>query len=233
MNPDANRRPRAARPMQGFSLVELMIAVVLGMIVIAGVIQVFVGSARSNTELLRMTRLEEELSAIMTLMSADIRRAGFNTAANNPGNVGAGWVNDMAPVLVTGDDCIRYIYDSEGNANAADINNRFGFRLNGSVIEMFTNQGDWTCGGANGWLPASSANVVTINDLEFALTEQCINATNNARTCAAGSALPGDTLVTTRFVDITLDGQLATDALVRRNLQESVRIRNDLITFVP
>lgn len=217
--------------MAGLSLIELMIAVVLGMIVIAGVIQVFVGSVSSNTQLLRMTRLEEELSAIMTLMSADIRRAGFNTASENINNVAAGWENPMFPITVN-DDCILYTYDNVGDADAANLTNQFGFRLNAGAIEMFTNQGNWGCGGGAGWESASSADVITISTLEFDLTDQCINATNSTRGCG-GAALPGDTLVTTRFVDITLAGELSADPLVARTLQESVRIRNDLVNFVP
>ena len=188
-----HRSPRGFASQAGFSLVELMIAVVLGMIVIAGVIQVFVGSATSNTELLRMTRLEEELSSILTLMSADIRRAGYNTDADDQGTVASGWVNAMAPVNVNADaDCILYTYDATGggNADAGLPANQFGFRLNGTTVEMFDNQagGNWDCAGGAGWVAASSANVIDITDLEFALTDQCLNVTNAALGCGGAAS---------------------------------------------
>jgi Tfp pilus assembly protein PilW len=230
----AGRRAPGTRKMTGLTLVELMIAIVLGMIVIAGVIQVFVGSVRSNGELLRMTRLEEELSAVLTLVSADVRRAGYNSLAANPANVASGWDNLMAPITVAGN-CILYTYDTTGDGNDALAANRFGFRLTGTTIEMYTNTNaaDWTCNAATGWAAATSTGVVDITALEFVLTQQCVNATNSTRTCLAGSALTGDALATNRILGIRITGELSADAMVARELEESVKIRNDLITFAP
>jgi prepilin peptidase dependent protein B len=239
MNTPRNRTGRRApgnRKMAGLTLVELMIAIVLGMIVIAGVIQVFVGSVRSNSELLRMTRLEEELSAVLTLVSSDVRRAGYNSQATNPANVASGWVNTMAPITVNADeDCILYSYDTTGDGNAALAANRFGFRLNGTTIEMYTNTNaaDWDCDAATGWAAATSTGVVEITALDFELTNQCVNATNSTRTCAAGSALTDDALANNRILEITIQGRLSADPMVARVLEESVKIRNDLITIEP
>ena len=69
--------PRDCRKPTGFSLVELMISIVVGLVVVAGVISVFASAVKSHTDNLRMTRLNQELRTTMTLMTRELRRAGF------------------------------------------------------------------------------------------------------------------------------------------------------------
>ena len=61
---------------KGYTLVELMVAMALGLVVVAGVSAAYLGTLRTNADSLKMMRLNEELRAIMTLMVRDIRRAG-------------------------------------------------------------------------------------------------------------------------------------------------------------
>lgn len=62
----------------GFTLIELMISLVLGLIVVGGVISIFMGVVKSSSNTLKMTKLNYEMSILMTMMMRDIRRAGFD-----------------------------------------------------------------------------------------------------------------------------------------------------------
>lgn len=64
---------RAAR--RGFSLVELMVALVVGLVVIGAVLALVVSIMKSNRETLQATRLNQELRATLAVIANDLRRA--------------------------------------------------------------------------------------------------------------------------------------------------------------
>ena len=61
----------------GFSLVELLIAMTLGLILISGVIVVFVGSKRSSDIASAMSDLQENGRFALNAMASDVRMAGY------------------------------------------------------------------------------------------------------------------------------------------------------------
>ena len=89
---DANTMKHEATKQSGFSLIELMISVVAGLIVVGGVTSVYLSTIKSSAETLRHAKLNQELSALMQVMANDIRRAGiwqgtsvdYENPQNNP-----------------------------------------------------------------------------------------------------------------------------------------------------
>lgn len=77
----ASSRPRAApvlrRSMAGVSLVELMIAMALGLVILAGLVTIFANSSASRTEMERSSRQIENGRFAVELLAEDIRMAGF------------------------------------------------------------------------------------------------------------------------------------------------------------
>jgi type IV pilus assembly protein PilW len=76
----AMARGRAAQ--RGLSMVELMIALALGLIVLAALVSVFANSSASRQEMERTSRQIENGRYAMQLLSDDIRLAGFYGEAN-------------------------------------------------------------------------------------------------------------------------------------------------------
>ncbi|HEY9199287.1 MAG TPA: prepilin-type N-terminal cleavage/methylation domain-containing protein, partial [Gammaproteobacteria bacterium] len=64
---------------RGFSLTELMIGSTVGLIVIAGAVQLYLVNLRATTDNLRLSRLNQELRASLDLLQNDLRRAGYWT----------------------------------------------------------------------------------------------------------------------------------------------------------
>ncbi len=60
----------------GFSLVELMIALVLGLIVVGGGITIYGLSIKGGSDTIKSVRLNYDLDSAMALMMNDSRRAG-------------------------------------------------------------------------------------------------------------------------------------------------------------
>ena len=70
-----NRKQQA-----GVTLVELMIGLLVGLIVVAAGTNIFSTSIRGQTDNINLTRLNQDMRAMMDIMVRDIRRAGFWTS---------------------------------------------------------------------------------------------------------------------------------------------------------
>lgn len=94
-------RPSASPLRQsGLSLVELLIAVVLGGLVIAAVGTVYLGSRQSYSTQEAMARMQENARYAFELMTVDIRQAGFTECAPKSKTYsslnGTDWFNALA-----------------------------------------------------------------------------------------------------------------------------------------
>lgn len=82
--PAHRSRPRCQRRAQtGLSLVELMIGVVLGMLVVAGVLSMYLSTSQSYRTNENLSRIQENGRIAFELMAYDIREAGFTPCGNN------------------------------------------------------------------------------------------------------------------------------------------------------
>src|SRR5688572_15130429 len=116
------------RASTGFSLVELMVSLVAGMIVVGAVLTFTVSSVRANSEYVKSTRLTQELRNISDLITGELKRAGYDEDAMryvaNPSSTAA---SKFAPILVdttAGQNCVIYAYDRKpGNPGVIDLDN--------------------------------------------------------------------------------------------------------------
>lgn len=67
---------KTCRDQRGFTLLETLIAMTLGLMVLAGVLQFVSRLVEANTTTLQVTRLEQDVRTLMDMMIQDIRRAG-------------------------------------------------------------------------------------------------------------------------------------------------------------
>ena len=225
------QRTRAA----GFTLIELMVALVLGLVVIGGVMGVFMSTYQANAQNIKAVRLNEEMRAVMSMMTRDIRRAGVRTLAwqpsllgtPNPFSTATAWaVSNMSGAAANS--CVRLAY-SISNDVGTDAANRFGYRLNPTTgaIETYNHTAsDWHCGGAN-WQAVTDANIAWIRSLVFTTTTE-----------------PGMSGVAVRTVIVNLRAATHTRSanpstitaadctnidVVCRQLVEKIRLRNDAV----
>ncbi len=64
-----------ARRQSGFGLVELMIGLLVGMIVVAAALSLLSTTMASSNDNIKMTRLDQELRQVMSMLTRDLRRA--------------------------------------------------------------------------------------------------------------------------------------------------------------
>jgi prepilin-type N-terminal cleavage/methylation domain-containing protein len=63
-----------AKSVQGFSLIELMVSMLIGMIVAAGAVTLIVAINDSNSQTIKSTRLTQEMRALSAVIADDVKR---------------------------------------------------------------------------------------------------------------------------------------------------------------
>lgn len=209
---------RSAPSQKGLSIIEMMVAMAMGLVVLAGLLGVVFDTLRANGDSLKAIRLNQEIRTLMDLMVRDIRRSGYTSNyASSIGSiaVGSGLTNTL--VISNNGNTINYQYDLNSNGTF-DSNESFGFRLSNGTVQAL-NGGTWTT--------LSDPNVTNITSLTFCLLPSADNVCLTAVPAAAKVTSSGSAQIYVHEVRITLQGSLKADTSTSRKLVESVRVRND------
>jgi len=206
----------------GLGLVELIVAMTIGLVLLTGVLSIFADSLRSNRFATQNSRLNQDLNGVMEVMVRDIRRAGYwGLAENGIGNSAAYAANPFIADISAGDGgidtsttgCILFRYDRSDDGSLQD-SERVGYRLSSGAVQMLTAATSATHSCADGsWESITDSRLSTVTALTFSKTH--------------ASASPSSGVVCTRDVTITLTGQLVSDSTVTQTLTQLVRVRAD------
>ncbi len=104
------KQPVAHRQAGGFTLIELMIAMVLGLIVIGAVLALSLSMIRANSDTIAATRLTQELRATSASIASELNRAG---SSENPFNLTAAAALGTV-TLASANKCVIYSYSKGG-----------------------------------------------------------------------------------------------------------------------
>ncbi|MCW8917794.1 MAG: PilW family protein [Gammaproteobacteria bacterium] len=135
-------RPAAPTTQHGFSLIELMVALVIGLILLAGVLQLFLGSKQTYRTQEALGRVQQESRFAFATLSRELRMIGYQGCAGRAslapnviadrdgddiadlpfGNTtplqgfdgGSGWLNPTPLPRIAGSDVISFRY-ADGN----------------------------------------------------------------------------------------------------------------------
>lgn len=222
----------------GFTLIELMIALVLGLIVVSATIGIYITTVKGSTDTINSARLNHDLESIMLLMVNDIRRAGYWGGAKvgvdsstNPFTIGA------ANIQTTAAGCVLYSYDADSD-RTPDNGEYYGFRLQSGAISIRSSDTAETttdCTGS-GWSTFTVPENVNVTKLTFTPAYKCLNvstALSYNSPCATvatdGNLVTGQKATESRQLNIVLEGELVNDPNVKKTLKGTVKVRNDRI----
>lgn len=194
----------------GMTLVELMIGLLIGVIISAGAITVLSTTIKAQADNLKLTRLTQDMRAMMDIMERDIRRAGFVTIdptanwtslQNNPffDSTTAGQTTELS--IYNGGQCIVYAYNRDDDTNndgvadevpsAVDNNERLGFRLNGDILQM-RSSGATNENCTDGRWETITEPEVAISALNFTLASAPLNVTSMSTDTDGDGCFDGD-----------------------------------------
>ncbi len=210
----------------GFSLVELMVSIAVGLVVLAGITTMFAHNVKAGGDAMKMARLNQELQAVMSLMTRDIRRAGY--WGNASSSIGPDTSNTNpftldTPGTLSGEaanSCITFSYDRNGNGSiTSDPDERLGFRLISLAVQARKSSASGAACTDGDWERITDPATTEITGLTFALAAENVDI---------DGARPATSNIIVREVTITLSGRLRRDTAVSRTLRDTVRVHNDL-----
>jgi len=219
----STRKSSSVHSARGFTLIELMIAMVIALMFTVITVKLVANMFRTNTESIHMIQLSQEMRSAIQLISRDIRRSGYNhdslasllsTQAINSGvTMGNLDANNVA-------NCLQVMYDDlDGNAK----NVVYRLRVISAVGRISIHFG----AGASCDTPVADAAWVDISDpilthvmgLEFALDNHLTDIAENLNS--------GNTIqVGTEQISITIIARLRINTDVTRSITNEVQVRN-------
>lgn len=200
---------------RGFNLVELMVAMVAGLLLVAAVISLFATILKANHTAMQTSRLNQEIQLLTDMMARDIQRAGYDASATQflgapSGSRSSFYFDptlDLMSETATGSGlytCIRVRYDNDDNGVLnADDSLVYSYSSGDKGIKQ--GPGGTTCG--NGSL-ISTDNTIEINNLTFRL-------------------LPSSQASGARAIQLAVSGRFKSAPTLTLNLQRDIKLRND------
>lgn len=223
----------------GLSVVEFLIGLAVGLFVVGGATKLFVDYIGTNRSVLVEARVNQDLRAAADLVVRDLRRAGY-WADSPSGLVAASAVsaplNPFRVITVSNNDLtvgdVVFTYDRAASAAEAA-----GFRVRGGALEFAL--------GAGNWQPVTDVRSLVIDTAqldapvlrEVPLHMSCpcvarLTCTPASFVIDPATSVPGANYasrprLTVRQYTLTLRGYAPNDPSMRREIRETVRVRND------
>lgn len=205
---------KSYRQQLGASLIELMIAMALGMAALSAIASLVGYGIGVNGKLLANSRLNEEVNSIGALMVRDIKRAGFNgntvAMVTSPTDFPSLFNSSIVVSQHPNEDpntCFLYSYDQNENGlqDILGTNENFGFRLRSQTVQIRVN--GLTCAN-DGWQDLTDNDIIRITEMTFATNQVTYN-----------------NVVSTQ-VTIDFKGELVTNDALSRQFTTSFLVRN-------
>ena len=209
----ALKRLKMCRDQRGFTLLETLIAMALGLIVLAGVLQFMSRLVEGNTTTLKVTRLEQDVRTLMDMMVQDIRRAGqFPEAISDIGAPAKFVIDQPALPAIDGEalyaglrgSSLTYAYRE---ADGKLVSGRFTHDAKAGTILMHT---------------GTAAAPETITDPAF------MSVTELEFQAAIAQASAGSMAMSIPSLQIRIVGRLKSDPTVERVLVDRITWRNSV-----
>ncbi len=238
-------------PIKGFSLVELMIGLFVGLFVIGGSISYYAASVGNSADILGLGRLHQDLAAVSQILAGDLRRAGYwNRSQTTLEPTENPFMADPYLLAISADQkCITYAYDRTNNGVVND-DELFGISwdsTNKTIRMLNSGIAGADCTGGR-WEAVTDPNVMLITNFKADFAgSRCVNtditptatlatAAANATTlpCDSAAAQPtGDKIIESQQVNFTITAQLVDDSAVTLTLSQSVAVNNQRLYLAP
>lgn len=142
---------------RGFTLVELMIALVVGLVLIGGAGTFYIINLRANVDAVRIQKFEQTLQVLVESVVSEIRRAGYEAVGETL----------AAPIFdASVDECLMLSHSVPTGASPL----YYGFkREEDGVVYGFVDSVKPSCDGD--WSPLTSKDIVKVTRFEFFVEE--------------------------------------------------------------
>jgi prepilin-type N-terminal cleavage/methylation domain-containing protein len=217
----------AARKSHGFSLIELMVGLAVGLILLTAMMALVVSVLRANADAVASAKLNQEGRAIGDIMHRELKRARYSGlyldfvgAGASPANPFGNITGADASLPLVNDDCIKFSYDADDDG-ALDANEVKSFFLDNGAL-YFSQASTYAgalCSSSTGALRLSSGDVI-VRALTFR------QRPDDAATVAVDEENKNEILVA---YELELTRSAGDDTGVTRDFGQVIQLRNPIL----
>lgn len=210
----------------GFNLVELMVAMVAGLLLVAAVTSLFATILKANHTAMQTSRLNQEIQQLTDMIARDIQRAGYDANATQflgaPSGSRSSFYFDAATDLMnetaTGSGlytCIRVRYDNDDNGV---LNNPDPSPSTSSLNETRV----YSYSSAQNGIKLDTGVSAACNSSSLVSTDDTIEITAMTLRLLPSSQVSG-----ARALQLMMSGRFKSAPALTLNLQRDIKLRND------
>ena len=227
MNVLTGSRCAPRKPSGGFTIIELLLVVVLGLVLSAAAVDFSANMFSSNTKSIMMIQMSEEMRSAMQLISRDIRRSGYNGDALGrflaTETIGSGIT--LGPLdEYDNATCLEVNYE---NLQGDPVNAVYRMRTVDDIGRVAANfDADASCEtdlDDNGWVDLTDSTLIDVRSVRF---KHEANFTDIAENSSTGNVVQ----VEVEAINITISARLKEDETVSRGITDTVQLKNQSIT---
>lgn len=211
----------------GLGLVEMLVSVALSLMAVTVMVILMANTLGTGSETIQMSRLSQELRASIQLMSRDLRRANYHSGYLNcfanfncRNDLGiAAYVNTIN--INAAGNCFWYWLDRDGDADLSnDAVGGYRFSTVGGigVLQMrIAGNAAANCDDPAGWELITDPDTIDITSFNISNSDSYTESLTSA----------GD-VQTVEKIRLTINGRMASNPAVQRQIQDLILVRNDI-----
>ena len=213
------------REHKGFSLVELMVAMVAGLLLVAAVTTLFATTLRANSTAMKVSRLNQEIQAITDMIARDIERAGYDASAATATRMVSGAATshfyfdastDLLDETATGSKiyrCIRVRHDNDADG-VLDNTGASPSKLNETRMYSYSSALKGVKLATGGTAACDSTDLLSDDDT-IEITQLTYRLLSSSQVSGA------------RAIQLNISGRYKDNTELTLNLQRDIKLRND------
>jgi type IV pilus assembly protein PilW len=211
----------------GVGLVELMVALALGLFTVLVGTTLLLSQLREQHRRLSETRLRQEMRAVLAFVEHDLRRAGLWGApaagvwAGNGVPLVANPYGAVSPEGTASAASLAYTYSRDTENHAVDSNERFGLRLNATTGVIEARIGD-------AWQALTDPQGARFTTLSATARSTALSLQDRCSTACATGATDCPPRQTFRTLDIVLAAQAPALPALQLRQQRAVHLPTDV-----
>ncbi len=136
----------------GFSLIEIMVGITIGMVVLAGAGTMFFSTFRANLDNVKQQRFEQSVQVLMSTMAANIRRAGYSVATSLTPQANGQYFHAQV-------NCITFSYEMDGAERF------YGYKVENKSVYAYDQpkaSGNANCVNLTNWVAMTETNSLEV-----------------------------------------------------------------------
>lgn len=225
--------PRNSR---GFTLIELMIGMIVGLIVLSAVGYAFISSIRSAKDVLNSVKLNTEVSLVTDIITGELRRTGYwPITGSGDSDYGTSGEDDL--VLYPGGSsasCVQYSYFNDSQSPIGKTYRAFGWvsgALGSYLVTSSSSSSFPDCSGIDSsWTEFTDPDVLNIENFDLSLS--CTEVAGSTAASTYCSVAGGSNSILSRVVTVSMAVSMVRDSAWKSSVEEQVKLQNDLTDIV-